>query len=119
VYWPHAAGLDLSDVHRAGFSAKLAGPAPRRGWVGLCHQERMLRLSYDPDLVPDLGLWLNMGGWSPFEDHPPYFNLGLEPCIGWGDDLTYAVSQGLSHGCLEPFGERRWFLEIAIGPAPR
>lgn len=112
--WPHAAGLDLSRVSRGGWSAKLAGPAPERGWVGLTHRDRMLRVGYDPAQVPDLGLWLNMGGWCPLPGRDAYFNLGLEPCIGWGDDLSYAITRGLSHGVLPPREERRWFLELAF-----
>lgn len=118
VTWPHAAGLDLSRVARTGYSAKLSGPAPARGWVGVRHAQRMLRMAFDPACVTDLGLWLNMGGWTPFADRPAYFNLGLEPCIGWGDDLAYARARGLSHGCLEPFGARRWHLELSFDPAP-
>lgn len=118
VIWPHVAGRDLSHVTQAGYAAKLAGAAPRRGWVGLSHAGRMLRLAYDPDRVTEIGLWLNMGGWTPFADRPAYFNLGLEPCIGWGDDLAYAHAQGLSHGRLEPRGERRWHLELSFEAAP-
>ncbi len=112
VIWPHASGLDLSRVANRGYSAKLAGSAPSRGWVALALRDRSLRIAYDPHDVTDLGLWLNMGGWSPHSDFAPYFNLGLEPCIGWGDDLAYAVSHGLSHGTLPPRGERRWWLEL-------
>lgn len=112
VTWPFSGGIDLSRPARVGFCAKLAGPAPERGWIGLTHEARRLKLSYDPALVPDLGLWLNDGGWTPLEGKPPYFNLGLEPCIGWGDDLAYAVREGLPHGVLPPHGERTWWLEI-------
>ncbi len=110
--WPSAVGLDLSRASRSGWSAKLAGRSPERGWVGLTHGDRMLRMSYDPAQVTDIGLWLNMGGWCPLPGKEPYFNLGLEPCIGWGDDLAYAVSRGLSHGTLPPHGERSWSLEL-------
>ena len=114
VRWPMADGLDLATVKRTGWSAKLAGSAPERGWVGLSHEDRMLRVAYDPALVTDLGLWLNMGGWCPLPEKQPYFNLGLEPCIGWGDDLAYAVSRNLSHGVIPAQSERRWFLELAF-----
>jgi galactose mutarotase-like enzyme len=117
VSWPHAAGLDLSRTERKGWSAKLAGPSPERGWVGLTQNDRTLRLTYDPAQVTDIGLWLNMGGWCPLPGKEPYFNLGLEPCIGWGDDLAYAVSKRLSHGVLPPHGERRWVLELKFGAA--
>jgi galactose mutarotase-like enzyme len=116
VCWPHAAGLDLSRAERTGWSAKLAGRSPERGWVGLTHQDRTLRVTYDPAQVTDIGLWLNMGGWCPLPGKDPYFNLGLEPCIGWGDDLAYAVSNHLSHGLLAPRGERRWILELRFAP---
>ncbi|MNF17232.1 hypothetical protein D3C80_2206090 [compost metagenome] len=58
-----------------------------------------------------------MGGWCPIPGKEPYFNLGLEPCIGWGDDLAYAVTHGLSHGVLPPVGERRWTLELGLTDA--
>lgn len=106
--WPYATGRDLSRVEKAGWSAKLVGAAPARGWVGLWHGARMLRIGFDPTEVTDLGLWLNYGGWCPLPGKEPYFNLGLEPCIGWGDDLSYAVDHGLSHGVVPPRGERHW-----------
>ena len=117
VTWPFASGMDLSRITRAGYSAKLAGPAPARGWVGLTHEDRMLRMAYDPGEVPDLGLWLNMGGWTPLPGKEAYFNLGLEPCIGWGDDLAYAIANGQSHGCVKAHGERRWWLELRVEDA--
>lgn len=117
LVWPFVAGLDLSRVARSGWSAKLVGPAPARGWVGLTHQDRLLRLGFDPAQVTELGLWLNMGGWCPLPGKAPYFNLGLEPCIGWGDDLAYAIARGLNHGVLPPHGERRWFLELRFEDA--
>lgn len=111
---PHAGSLDLSRPSRRGWSAKLSGPAPARGWVGLAHGPRQLRMAFDSRLVTDLGLWLNMGGWSGVPGAEPYFNLGLEPCIGWGDDLGYAVTRGLSHGLLPAHHEAGWWLELGF-----
>lgn len=116
--WPALQHLDLSTVPEpdAGYAAKLFGPAPDRGWVGL-HDPRTattLRFEYDPLAIPHLGLWLNMGGWSPHEDRPPYFNLGIEPCIGAGDDLGLAVRQYRAHGVIPPKGERTWGMTLRL-----
>lgn len=125
VTWPHAGephsgphanavALDLSRPSRQGWAAKLSGPAPARGWVGLAHGSRQLRMTYDPHRVTDLGLWLNMGGWRGVPGAAPYFNLGLEPCIGWGDDLDYALAHGLRHGVLPGHQEAQWWLELSF-----
>lgn len=118
LQWPMLQQLDLSTVpaHDAGYAAKLFGPAPARGWVGLHDPatHSTLRFEYDPQTIPHLGLWLNMGGWSPHEDRAPYFNLGIEPCIGAGDDLGLAVRQFRAHGVIPPKGERSWSMTLRL-----
>lgn len=118
--WPMLAGRDLSRLPgpEAGYSVKLFGDSPARGWVGLHDPETAttLRMEYDPVSVPQIGLWLNMGGWTPFEGETPYYNLGLEPCIGAGDDLELAVHRFESHGVLPPKGERSWDLKLRLVP---
>ncbi|MBO9539242.1 hypothetical protein J7643_01465 [bacterium] len=116
--WPFLQHLDLSTMPgpEAGYAVKLFGQAPARGWVGL-HDPKTrttLRFEYDPQSITHLGLWLNMGGWSPFEDQAPYFNLGLEPCIGAGDDLELAVRQYREHGVIPPMGERAWSMTLRL-----
>lgn len=118
--WPMLAGRDLSRLPgpEAGYSVKLFGDSPSRGWVGL-HDPRSattLRMEYDPERVPQLGLWLNMGGWTPFEGETPYYNLGLEPCIGAGDDLDLAIHRFGSYGVLPPKGELGWELTLRLVP---
>lgn len=116
--WPMLAGRDLSRLPgpEAGFAVKVFGDAPARGWVGLHDPETAttLRMEYDPGRIPQLGLWLNMGGWTPFDGESAYYNLGLEPCIGAGDDLELAVQQFRSHGVLPARGELRWDLKLRL-----
>lgn len=116
--WPHHQGHDLSVIPEAreGIALKLCGPSPERGWVGLHDPEThtTLRLDYDPQEIPHLGLWLNYGGWTPFEDQPAYFNLGLEPCIGMGDDLGFAMEQFQAYGQIPAHGAVEWKLTLRL-----
>lgn len=122
IQWPRLLERDLSLIPRqsAGFAVKLFGASPERGWVGL-HDPKSastLRMEYDPAHVPHLGLWLNMGGWTPFEGETPYFNVGLEPCIGAGDDLSLAVRHFRAHGVIPAKGETRWSLTLRFVDEP-
>lgn len=116
--WPHHAGHDLSLIPEAtaGIALKLCGLAPKRGWVGLHDPETQttLRMEYDPQEIPHLGLWLNLGGWTPFADKPAYFNLGLEPCIGMGDDLQLAMEQFKAYGQIPAHGAVEWNLTLRL-----
>ena len=66
-----------------------------------------------PAEVTHVGVWINCAGWTPL-DHPPYYNLALEPCIGASDSLTVAVNHWHEHGALDPRAEKRWSLEILL-----
>ena len=44
----------------------------------------------------------------------PYFNLGLEPCIGAQDSLAEAVTARNLFEILPPRGSRTWWLEVEL-----
>lgn len=115
ITWPDLAGRDLSRLPEegAGFAVKLFGEAPACGWVGLHDPDTAttLRMEFDPQAITNLGLWLNMGGWAP-NGQAPYYNLGLEPCIGAGDDLAIAYHHFRSVGTIPPKGTRTWRLTL-------
>ncbi|MGD8997541.1 MAG: hypothetical protein PVH80_05485 [Anaerolineae bacterium] len=82
---------DLSGVPEpgAGVAVKLFSPPLSEGWAELHDpaDSASFRFEFDPHLVTHLGLWVNYGGWAGAADADPYFNLGLEPCIGAPDTL--------------------------------
>jgi galactose mutarotase-like enzyme len=87
--------------------------AAGQGWASLQARDGALRMRWDPALLPQVGVWLNLGGWSG-DGGAPYYNLGLEPCIGAQDSLADAVSHFQLFAALPPGGARAWWLEIEL-----
>lgn len=117
--WPPKVGhggqvFDLSQVpaRHAGFACKLWSEPLAEGWAAL-RGDGELRFSFDPRLVPQVGMWLNAAGWSGAGGEP-YYNLALEPCIGAQDSLAEAVKVYGQHGLLPARGEREWWLEVQL-----
>ena len=118
VAWPRYGGLDLSRVPQAdaGIAVKLFSPRLNEGWAELLDPAdgATFRFAFDPTLITHVGLWINYGGWAGVPDAAPYFNLGLEPCIGAPDRLDRAVRDWRTYGELPPNGSRSWWFEIAL-----
>jgi galactose mutarotase-like enzyme len=72
-----------------------------------------LEIRADPATVPQVGIWINCGGWAP-EGRRPYFNLGVEPCIGAPDRLDQAVEEWHAAQQLAAGEERSWSLEVVL-----
>jgi hypothetical protein len=89
-------------------------PLPE-GRVDLEAADGGLTLRWDVAELPQLALWINLGAWSG-DGGAPYYNLGVEPCIGAQDSLADAVLRGLPFATLPPGGERRWRLELELLP---
>ena len=100
----------------AGIAAKLWSEKLSEGWAALRATDGEMRFVFDPELVPQVGLWLNAGGWSATAGDP-YFNLGLEPGIGAQDSLNEAVERYGQHGTVAARGERCWWLEVHLSTA--
>jgi len=115
VDWPHP---DLTPVPGpdAGLIAKLFSPPLTEGWAELVDSAdgAAFRFEFDPGQVTHLGLWLNYGGWAGVPGAAPYFNLGLEPCIGAPDTLDTAVDHWGEYGLLPPTGSLAWWLQMAV-----
>jgi galactose mutarotase-like enzyme len=80
------------------------------GWAALIEDDLWLKVEFDQRQVPNLGLWLNKEGWSPFRREKPYRNLAFEPCIGAPDTLHDALGAWNRAHWLEPGQTRRWSL---------
>jgi len=63
--------------------------------------------------VPQVGVWINCRGWAPV-GRQPYYNLGLEPCIGAPDRLDVAVNNWKTAQVLGPGEERTWSVEVRL-----
>jgi hypothetical protein len=66
-----------------------------------------------PAAVPQVGLWINCRGWAP-SGRAPYYNLGLEPCIGAPDSLADAMEGWGLAQTLAPGQERAWQVEVRL-----
>jgi galactose mutarotase-like enzyme len=84
-------------------------PDAKIGSAGLIDADgSWLRLTWDPALVPYLGIWVDNGAYAR---HPV---IALEPATGFYDDLARAVS---NHRVPQVHPQRplRWSLEVSLG----
>ncbi|MBM3268984.1 MAG: hypothetical protein FJZ01_15200 [Candidatus Sericytochromatia bacterium] len=96
------------------FAIKCFAPVYGGGTVALVDGDSEFRISYQGADVTHLNLWLNCGAWSGVPGAPPYYNIGIEPGIGPGDDLDLALTHLGEAGVLEPRGKRQWSLEVTL-----
>src|SRR5205085_7639655 len=110
-------GFDLTTLPPcdAGVALKVWSDPLPEGWAELAApgDGEVLRMTWDPAEIPQVGLWLNAGGWSGIGG-APYCNLALEPCIGAQDSLEDAVLVHDSFATLRPGESRRWSLDVTL-----
>jgi galactose mutarotase-like enzyme len=116
VSWPAALGGEAGRFvfpGDGGWAMKVFGDVGASGRMVLTDPRRgeRLELRVRPDEVPQVGIWINNGGWAP-EGLQPYRNLGLEPAIGAPDSLEEAVREWKLARTLEPEAELGWTLEV-------
>ncbi|MBU6428749.1 MAG: hypothetical protein KGR26_07065, partial [Cyanobacteria bacterium REEB65] len=95
-------------------AVKAFGRSPPAGWAALQDGDAEFRLQWDPRTVTHLGIWLNADGWSGVPGAPPYYNLAIEPGIGSGDDLAFAVSTLNDAGRLPAREWMEWTLYLHL-----
>jgi galactose mutarotase-like enzyme len=103
--FPDPGGWAIKLFADAGATGRAVVTDPREG-------ER-LELTADPSEVPQVGVWINCGGWGPPGGKPAY-NLALAPCIGAPDRLEDAVLAWGTAETLAPGEERRWSVSVAL-----
>ena len=113
IPWPPDGGDAFQFPETGGWAMKLFGNtvAPGRAVVTDPREGERLEFVLPPGQVPQLGMWINCGGWAPAGKNP-YFNLGLEPCIGAPDRLDLAIEEWHSAATLEPGETREWGFEV-------
>ena len=112
-----ASGLDLPTLPQtsAGRAIKIWSDPLwiGEGWASLRARDGELHMRWDPTLLPQVAAWMNFGAWAA-DSGTPYYNLGLEPCIGAQDSLADAVTQYDLFSVLPPHGSKSWWLEIEL-----
>jgi galactose mutarotase-like enzyme len=103
--FPSDGGWAMKIFGDLGPDARMVLTDPRKG-------ER-LELAVRRDEVPQVGVWINCGGWAP-RGRTPYSNLALEPCIGAPDRLDLAVREWHTAQTLAPGEERTWTVEVLL-----
>ena len=87
--------------------------SPGEGWATLHAHDGEFRMKWDAARLPQIAAWMNFGAWAA-DGGTPYYNLGLEPCIGAQDSLADAVTQYHLFGTLPPHDSNTWWLEIEL-----
>ena len=118
VSWPGAVGGDADQFtfpENGGWAIKAFGDLGPEGRMMLTDPWRGERLEFvvRPAEVPQVGVWINCGGWAP-PGRVPYYNLALEPCIGAPDRLDLAVSEWRTAQTLQPGEERAWSIDVRL-----
>jgi galactose mutarotase-like enzyme len=116
--WPlEVNGFSLETLPDADTKAafKIWSEPLSEGWAELQARDGKVRFEFDPAEIPQIGLWLNLGGWSGTGGRPHY-NLALEPCIGAQDSLFEAVQKYRLYRTLEPGAAASWNLTVRLNP---
>jgi galactose mutarotase-like enzyme len=118
--WPVPVRCDGHDIRidplpgpDAGVAFKIWSEPLVEGWTRLVADDGALRMRFDVAEIPQVALWLNAGGWSGIGGEP-YYNIGLEPCIGAQDSLAEAVTQHRQYAMLRAGETRRWTLAVDL-----
>ncbi len=85
-------------------------PEQHVSWAALIDEEIgcQLRMDWQPEQIPYLGLWIDEGTWNARPVAAP------EPCNAYYDSLDWAVAKGTAP-LLAPGEEARWELRLTIG----
>ena len=83
------------------------------GTVALRQSQHELRFAWNVRDIPQVGMWINKRGWTPFRDEEAYLNLSIQPAIGAPDTLSEALGDWKSAAWIEPGATRRWSLSLS------
>jgi hypothetical protein len=109
VAWPSPDAESIAGVPGGGGRKFYALPDAAVATAGLVDADGpWLRLTWDPALVPYLGIWLDNGAFAR------QAVIALEPSTGYYDDLALAVSNQRVPQ-IHPGGPLRWSLEVSLG----
>jgi len=110
-----AGAIELSSLPdpAARVALKLWSDPCESGWATLRAPDGEFRMRWDPARLPQVAVWMNLGALA-FDGGAPYYNMGLEPCIGAQDSLAEAVAIYNLFERLPPRASRAWWLEVEL-----
>jgi hypothetical protein len=97
----------------AAMALKLWSEPLAEGYTSLHAANGALHMRWDTATLPQVAVWMNLGAFA-FDRGTPYYNMGLEPCIGAQDSLADAVQIHKLFATVPPAGAYRWWLEIEL-----
>jgi galactose mutarotase-like enzyme len=100
-------------LQRTGRALKIWSNPLNDGQASLRASDGALQMRWDVAKLPQVAVWMNLGAWAG-DGGEPYFNLGLEPCIGAQDSLEQAVNELNLYETVPAGGEYRWSMEIEL-----
>lgn len=114
---PGGEAVDLTALpaRDSAVALKLWSDPLAEGWARMRADDGALVLRWDVATLPQLALWINLGAWAG-DGGAPYYNLGLEPCIGAQDSLADAVNVERLHARLAPGERRAWAFDLELEP---
>jgi len=88
----------------------------REGNAAVIEDGVRLEVSFRLEEVPNFGLWINRGAWTPFKRGKAYQNIAFEPCIGAPDTLEEALGAWKNGHWLDAGKPVRWSLRWRAVP---
>jgi galactose mutarotase-like enzyme len=83
------------------------------GWTSVRAKDGELKMHWDVAYLPQVAVWMNLGALG-MDGGAPYYNMGLEPCMGGQDSLNDAVNTFNLYETLKPHGTKHWWLDIEL-----
>lgn len=103
----------ITNLQSVGVALKLWSEPLDQGWAALEAADGALHMRWDMVRLPQVAAWINLGAWAG-DGGAPYYNLGLEPCIGAQDSLEEAITVHRLHATIPPKGAYTWWLEVEL-----
>lgn len=91
-------------------------PVPKKAFSSrLVSGDCALRFDFDGDSIPNLGIWINKGGFAGRDEWTGLLNnLAVEPCIGAQDRLDEAVERYGQYGEIAAGEAAKWSLTVGF-----
>lgn len=111
--WPKVrVGDRLLDLSRPAqldrrFACKVFVDAPD-GLVALEESDARLEIRFDPGAMPQVGLWIDRGGWTGPMRPATSHRVSLQPCVGAPDSLGEALGAWSAAQWLQSGEVRNW-----------